>query len=852
MISLYDILEAADGQLFGEASAEIFSDFSYDPREVKPGQLYVALKTDKTDGHHFMEDAVKRGAAGIMCTNPPTFDTEGLTIIVMRSVEDALMRWTRIVLEKFGTTVIGVTGSTGKSITKEAIAQVLRTKYSVYTHPGNFNGRFGLPLALGRLNKDHQIAVLEFGTNRPGEMVEMVSMTNPMVGIITAINHAHTNQIGGLDAIAQEKSELIRGLPPEGLAVLNFDDPRVREMTEYTEAAVLTVGLDIAEPAFGADLLAYNILVDQYKTGFDLRHGAERYAGRWVPLLGAHQLYAALSALAVGMSYDIPLRESLTALTEMAPLPSRMRSMAGPNGSLLVDDSCNANPASTLAALEWLRTVHDERGRTILVMGDMDDLGTYSSLAHVEIGQQAASVVDQLITMGDRAAEAGRAALAQGMTRAQVSLTFSAEDAATAAAQNLGPHDIVLVKGSESARMERVVKRLVADQEQIKYLARKTGLYEPVRLERPERPTWVEINMESIAYNVRRIREIIGDEVRLMSVIKANAYGHGAIPVSMTALNNGAEYLAVASLIEALELREAGIDAPILILGYTPPWAAPEILRHNLTVSLYDIEIARALDRVAREHNQLVQGHVLVDTGSGMLGLQPDEVTLFFRSLRNLTQIQIEGIYTHFSVSDHNEAYTKAQIATFESVVDPLVAAGFRFKYIHAANSAAAIHIPESRFNMVRCGIAQFGLSPGPYAPVPADFRPALTWKSIIAQVKRHSPGSFIGEGNTYRTPNTQYVAYIPVGYADGFRRAPMHWKHVIVKGEYAPILGSVGMYMTAVDISHLEDVQVGEEVVLIGQQGYRLITVEDVAEYLGTDTYEVICTILAKVPRIK
>ena len=125
-------------------------------------------------------------------------------------------------------------------------------------------------------------------------------------------------------------------------------------------------------------------------------------------------------------------------------------------------------------------------------------------------------------------------------------------------------------------------------------------------------------------------------------------------------------------------------------------------------------------------------------------------------------------------------------------------------------------------------------------------------WKSVVAQVKRHSPGSYIGEGNTYRTQNTQHVAYIPVGYADGFRRAPMHWKHVIVKGEYAPILGSVGMYMTAVDISHLEDVQVGEEVVLIGQQGYRLITVEDVAEYLGTDTYEVISTILAKVPRIK
>ncbi|MBN1565173.1 MAG: alanine racemase, partial [Anaerolineae bacterium] len=181
MISLYDILEAADGQLFGEASAAIFSDFCYDPREVQPGHLFVALKTDKGDGHHHMEQAVKKGASGIMCTNPPTFDTDEVTVIVMRSVEDALMRWTRIILEKFGTTVIGVTGSVGKSVTKAAIAQVLGTKFNVYTHPGNFNGRFGLPLALGRLNKDHQIAVLEFGTNQRGEIAEMVRITRPLV-----------------------------------------------------------------------------------------------------------------------------------------------------------------------------------------------------------------------------------------------------------------------------------------------------------------------------------------------------------------------------------------------------------------------------------------------------------------------------------------------------------------------------------------------------------------------------------------------------------------------------------------------------------------------------------------------
>jgi alanine racemase len=849
MINLYDILEAADGQLFGEPAAQIFSDFCFDARYVKQGELYVALKTERGDGHHFMADAVAGGASGIMCTHPPTFDTEGLTVIVMRSVEDALMRWTHIVLQKFGTTVIGVTGSVGKSVAKEAIAQVLRTHFVVYTHPGNFNGRFGLPLALGRLTKEHRIAVLEFGTNQPGEMAEMVAITRPMVGVVTAISHAHIDRMGSLETIAQEKGELIRGLPPEGLAVLNFDDPLVHVMASGTQASVLTMSLDVGAPSFDADLLAYNILVDRYKTGFDLKRGQDRFAGRWVPLLGAHQLYGVLAALGVGMSYEIPLEEALYALTELELLPGRMRPLQGLNGCLLVDDSFSANPESMLAALDWLKEVHDKRGRVVFVMGDMEELGSYAPLAHMQVGQHAVDVAERLVTQGDLAAEAARVALERGMERDAVAVTFSAEDAAHAASADLSARDIVLVKG---ARMERVVHRLLADQRDAVYLAQQAPVREPVEVEHPERPTWVQIDMEAIAHNVRRLKEIVGPDVTLMAVVKGNAYGHGAIAVSTTALNNGAEFLGVSALSEALELRSAGINAPILILGHTPAWAARQVLHHDLIVTLYDAEIARAFDRAARDMETTVTAHVLVDTGLGMLGLQPDDVTIFFRSLRNLKNLQIEGIFTQFSISQENADYTRRQVAAFEQVVDPLLAAGFRFKYIHAADSAAAIHIPEARFNMVRVGLAMYGLSPGLLAPVPADFKPALAWKTTIVQVKRLPPGSIVGYGNSYRTQATQQIAVIPVGYADGFRRAPLRWKHVLVKGEYAPLVGQVGMDLSAIDVTHIEDVRIGEEVVLLGEQGDLRLTAEDVAEYLDTNVYEVISTVLAKVPRVK
>ncbi len=852
MINLYDILEAADGQLFGEAAAQIFSDFCFDSRRVNPGELFVAIKTDRGDGHNYMADAIAGGATGIMCTHPPTFDTEGLTVIVMRHVEDALMRWTQIVLKKYGTTVIGVTGSVGKSTAKEAIAKVLSTRFNVYKNPGSFNGRFGLPLALGRLAKEHQMAVLEFGTNQFGEMAEMVEATKPLVGVVTGIGHAHTDRFGTLEHIAREKGELIRHLPPEGLAVLNFDDPYVRDMTSETQASVLTVGLDINEALFGADLFAYNILVDRYKTGFDLRHNKERFAGRWVPLLGSHQLYSALSALAVGLSYGIPLEEGLHALTELEPLAGRMRPLPGANDSLLVDDSFSATPEGMSAALDWLKAVKDERSRVIFVMGDLDELGSYTGVAHIQVGQQAAQIVDQLVTKGDAAAEAGRVALEQGLDRSRVQITFSAEDAAKAVLQTLQPRDIVLVKGSPTARMEKVVRRLLANEQDAGQLARQESAYEQVWMDRPDRPTWIHINMEAIAYNVRRLKEIIGPDVALMAVVKANAYGHGAIPVSTTALNNGAEYLGVASMNEAIELREAGITAPILVLGYTPPWAARQVIRYDITVALYDLEVARAFDRAGREMNASVKAHVKVDTGMARLGLLPPDVTTFFRGTRNLRNLEIEGIFTHFSVADEDEEYTREQTAAFEHVVDPLLAAGFRFKYIHAANSAATIHMPNSRFNMVRAGIAMYGLNPSTLMPVPADFKPALVWKTTIAQVKRLPPGSYIGYGNTYRTQITETIAIIPVGYADGFRRAPRRWKHVLVRGEYAPLVGRISMDQAAINVSHIEDVQIGDEVVLIGQQASRSITAEDVAEYLDTINYEVVSTILARVPRVK
>jgi alanine racemase len=851
MINLYDILEAADGQLFGEVAAAIFTGFCFDSRRVNRGELFVAIKTERGDGHQHMAESVAGGALGIMCQQPPDFDTTGITVIVMRDVERALLNWTRIVLRKYGTTVIAVTGGAGKSTTKEAIAAVLSTRYEVYKSPGSFNGRLGVPIALGSLTAQHKLAVLEFGTDQFGEMNDLVEVVKPLVGIVTNINHSYTDRLGSLDNVTAEHSQLVSALPDGGLAVLNYDDERVRNMGTLTKANVLTVGVDTAGASFGADFLAYNVLVARDKTGFDLAHSGQRFIGRWIPLLGVHQVYNALAAIAVGSAFNVAIEESLRALTDLLPLPGRMRPLDGAGKSLMIDDSFSATPESTLAALDWMRHARLPQGRTIFVFGDIDDLGSESMSVHREVGRRAAEVADVFITEGEMAAVAGRAALDAGMRREQVHFTFSPQDAAHLIRDSLSLNDLLLVKGGAASRMENVTRLLLDQQGDAALLPRAEAAYTNVWMNRPSRPTWIEIDQAAVAHNTRRFKQIMGDDVTLMAVVKANAYGHGALAVSTTALHNGATYLGVATVNEAIELRDAGITAPILCMGYTPPWAVRQALRYDVTLTLYDLDIARSFDRVAREMNARLRTHIKIDTGMSRLGLLPDQVTTFFRSAKNLTNLEFEGIYTHFAAAESDADYTQMQFKAFTDQVRMLKAAGFGFRYIHAANTAGALHFPDTRQNMVRCGIGLYGLNPSSTMPLPSDFRPALTWKTSIAQVKTLAPGTAVGYGNTYRTRGKERIAIIPVGYADGFRRAPQHWGEVLVNGQRAPLVGRVSMDMSMINVTAIPEVNIGDEVVLIGNQGEDRITVDDVAHKLGTTAYEVVSTILARVPRV-
>jgi alanine racemase len=485
-------------------------------------------------------------------------------------------------------------------------------------------------------------------------------------------------------------------------------------------------------------------------------------------------------------------------------------------------------------------------------MGDMDRLGEYSQYGHRLIGQRAAEVADVIITEGTEASLAGRAALDRGVDRSRICTTYSVQDTVAALKEQYAvtANDVVLITGGQSARMEMVVQALLQNELDRARLPRQTFGLETTTLVQPARPSWVEVELDALATNVRTIKNLVGHQVALMAVVKADAYGHGAVAVSRTALLNGAEYLAVGAMHEALELREAGIDAPILVLNYAPLSAVRQAIRQNITLTLYNLDLARQYDRITRELGDRLHVHVKVDTGMGRLGVLASDALTLFRHLVNLSSLEIEGIYTHFASADEDPDFTAHQVRVFKDVLKPLRASGFSFAYIHAANSAGTLASKDNHFNMVRVGLAMYGLAPSPAIILPAEIQPVLSWKTVIAQVKTLPAGHGVGYGGTYHTTGEERIAVIPVGYADGFRRAPNNWGEVLVHGQRAPLVGRVSMEKASINVTHIPNVTIGDEVVLIGRQGDGLITTDEVAGRLGTNNYEVLTGILPRTAR--
>ncbi len=476
MLLLADVFEALTGHR-PQMMETVINEAAIDSRQIIPGAMFIALPGEHTDGHNYVGEAFKNGASIALIqqdlsTHYPTIDLRAKPNLAELTLPSGLLRGghfclrventlaalqqiARFYRRKLSVRVIGVTGSVGKSTTKELIAEVLSQRFRTLKNSGNMNNEIGLPLTLLRLGGGHQRAVLEMGFYVPGEIALLCDLALPEVGVITNVGTVHAERAGSQEVIAHGKAELVEALPPapRGVAILNYDDPWVRWMAERTKARVFFYGLDPAAELWADDIESMGLEGIRFRLHY---HNEVLYLR--VPLIGAHSVHTSLRAAAVGIVEGLTWGEIIDGL-RLSTTQLRLVAVRTNSGAMILDDSYNASPESTLAALNLL---NDLDGRHIAVLGEMLELGPYERQGHEKVGLRAGEIAVRLITVGDRAKMIADAAHQAGLAKEAITWVPDVPQAIDILTEELKEGDIVLIKGSHGLRMDRIVAALEA------------------------------------------------------------------------------------------------------------------------------------------------------------------------------------------------------------------------------------------------------------------------------------------------------------------------------------------------------------------------------------------------------
>ena len=473
-LTLADIYAGLGGQQPSHHLAAVaVKRFDIDSRLCMPGSCFVALKGENTDGHRYIGAALAQGAVAVLAQtvpggvqatvvrvphDPAPAQAEGPVLFVVEDTMAALQRLAAFWRSRHDVTVVGITGSVGKTSTKELVASVLRQQFHTLWNEGNLNNEIGLPLTLLRIEPNHQVAVLEMGFYMEGEIAMLCALARPYAGVVTNVGPIHLERAGSIEAIFRGKSELVQALAPDGRAILNWDDEWVRRMAGLSPAPVFRYGLTPEADLWADQITSKGLEGIRFRFHDRTTGDSENVLHVHLPLLGRHAVHTALAAAAVGLVFGMTWEDIIRGLTDINA-QIRIDVVPGINGSTLIDDTYNASPPSTIAALNLLA---DLSGRRIAVLGDMLELGSYSESGHRMVGRRAADVVDTLVTVGSLSQWIADEAVAGGLPPASVQHVFSPAEALELLHRIVQPGDYVLVKGSRVVGMESIVTALSA------------------------------------------------------------------------------------------------------------------------------------------------------------------------------------------------------------------------------------------------------------------------------------------------------------------------------------------------------------------------------------------------------
>jgi alanine racemase len=806
---------------------------STDTRSLKKGDIYVALKGEVYDGHDFISVARDKGACAVVCSEDVKTD---LPVLKVGDTLTALQDLAAYYRTKFDIPVVAITGSNGKTTVKNMTATVLASKFKVFFSDKNFNNEIGLPKSVLELDDSYDVAVFEMGMNHTGEIETLSKIARPDIAIITNIGKAHIGNLGSRENILKAKLEILCGLKDNGLIILNVDDELLKGVRS-----------DFHETAFvGArgDISAENIRSDGVSACFDVNYGGELYPCV-LPVPGKHDITNALFAILCSIRLGVDVRDAVDEL-ERYTVSSMRTEVSFIKGITVIKDYYNSSPESARAALETLANYRSE-GKRIAVLGEMNELGEFSGQEHFDLAETCLRrQVDCVFFIGAHYKDFERGAGKRGECFGESEREgFSEALKKYVVGGSLNEGDVVLIKGSRGMKMEEFYETL----------KRCINASRSDHAVLPSNHAKLYVDIGAVKFNYSQIKKAVGSQVEIMPMVKANAYGCGADIIAN--VFRGGKYLAVADVKEAALVRRVLPDADFVIIYQPFIEDIEEIVSRGYIPAVCDTGFAERLNEEAVLRGKTVRIHIETDTGMHRLGVPAADGSAFAEKIVKLKNIVVEGIFTHYacaeSFDESDLEFTRRQTELFIKTADDIESVTGKVRYKHACAGAAVFNREAAHFNMVRPGYMLYGYYPGKALRDIVDLKPALKFVSRIVQISELDEGVSVGYNRRYVTSRKTKCAAVAVGYSDGIFRRLFDPRNecngfFVVNGQRAPIIGSVSMDLTVIDVTDVKgEIKTGDEIAVFDNVN---VTVEEIAEICGTIGYEVIAKIEDKADR--
>lgn len=815
-LSIRQLEEITGGVSRGIIHEHRATQISIDSRQIlHPEQtLFIALKGAKADGASFIPQLLEEGVRTFLVQEKSTLPEQWLSRGSFIEVEDprrALQQIAAYQRNLFTKPVVAITGSNGKTIIKEWLGQVLSQRFAVAKSPKSYNSQVGVPLSIFGIQSYHQVAILEAGVSKAGDMDTLAEMIRPDLGIFSNIGSAHEEGFPSIREKIQEKLKLFEG---SKLLIYCKDQDLLAKEIESKISSDKLISWSKKSPADFS--VSWKNL--EGKTRIILMKSDLRTMTFQVPFTDQASLENVTHAIVAALTLGEDILSIQEGLNHLKPVDMRLTLKPGINDSLIIDDTYNNDLAGLKVALEFLSQQRPKRSK-ILIISDLLQQGLPEKV-YSEVGELIQSFgIDEIIGVGSEIQRLEK--IIPGKTK-----TYSSTDQLL---QNLDQesfqNDLILITGARSFAFEKIVNRL------------------QLRIH----GTTLEINLNALTHNFNFYKRQIKPGTKVMVMVKAFAYGGGAAEIANHLQTMGADYLAVAFSDEGVALRKQGIRLPIMVLN--PVEESFDLLREfDLEPVVFSPELFKKIGQYSRHHDFQLSIHLDLDTGMHRLGFEQRHLNELKNLINEFKELKIASLYTHLVGADEeiHHDFSIHQLEQFMFMKSEIEAVLDYKPLIHSLNSAGIVRFPEYQMDMVRLGIGLYGVEvTGKHD---AALKPVSTLKTTISQIKDLPAGATVGYSRKGVLPIGGKIATLAIGYADGYDRRFSQGKgFVLIQGKKAPVIGNVCMDMVMVDVSELPEVKAGDEAIIYGEQ----ISLKELADRIGTIPYELLTNISTRVKRV-